>query len=270
MQTSYSQVPSPAYAGMLANAGFKDIITAIASTRQLEQVVVTTAADEEDFTVTINGTDFTYTSDTSGTKAEITAGLKALIDAGSEPVLVEDDEVDTLLIESTDHDLGFTISVADETTGVLTLTQLVAQEQAIGFGKFVVLDSRVAVDPHTGRDNACRLPRLAADITGLQSLGFALADITKVTRTTDPYGGYSAGEAVAVVRKGPVWVEVEDVANVAKGGAVYVRHAATGSEELGAVRATDDSADTDPLPNGAAQFTGQVSGSLAVVELNLP
>ena len=63
---------------------------------------------------------------------------------------------------------------------------------------------------------------------------------------------------------------VEDVASVAKGGSVFVRHIATGSESLGAIRAVDDGADTDAIPNGAAAFTGQVSGNLAVVEWNLP
>lgn len=272
MQLSYSETPAEAFAGKLADCSFHDIISAVCATRQLAQVVVTTAANEEDFTVTINGTDFTYTSDTSGTKAEITAGLKALIDAGSEPVLVEDDEVDTLLIESTDHDTGFTITVTDETTGVLTLTELVAQEQSIEFGKVVVEDERVSVDANTGKISGCRLPRQSADVTGGKILGVAIADTSRVTRTTEPYGGYGAGEAIPVLRKGRIWMEVEDVATVAKGGVVYVRSTATGSEELGAIRAADDSSDTDPVANGAAEFTGQKISALdlAVVEWNLP
>lgn len=267
-QTSYSENPSAAFAGLRADTGFGDVVSAICGTRQLAQVVVTTAADSEDFTITINGTDFVYTSDTTATKAEISAGLKTLIDAGSEPVLVEDDEVDTLLIESTDHDTGFTITVTDETTGVLTLTELVAQEQAIAFGRVVCLDERVATDPNTGKAEGCRLPRLATDITGGKVFGISLADTSKVTRTTAPLGGYSPGEAVPILRRGRIWVEVEDVGSVARGGSVYVRHVATGSEELGAIRAADDGSDTDPLTG--AVFTGQVSGSLAVVELNLP
>lgn len=270
MQLTYNANPSAAFPGLIADTSFRDVISAICGTRQLAQIVVTTAADSEDFTVTINGTDFVYSSDTDGTKTEIRDGLKALIDAGSEPVTTESVSTDTLLVESSDHDTGFTITVTDETTGVLTLTELVAQEQAIGFGRVVVLDERLDVDPLTGKDEGCRLPRLATDITGGKTLGVAIADTSLVTRTSSPQGGYDPGAAVPVLRRGRIWMEVEDVASVARGGAVYVRHAASGSEELGAIRATDDSADTDPIPNGAAQFTGQVSGNYAVVEWNLP
>lgn len=43
-----------------------------------------------DYTITINGTDFTFTTDATPTVAEITAGLETLIDAGSENVKATD------------------------------------------------------------------------------------------------------------------------------------------------------------------------------------
>ena len=98
----------------------------------------------------------------------------------------------------------------------------------------------------------------------------AIASEQKRTNETDPYGGYNAGESIPILRKGRVWMHVEDVSSVAKGGLVYVRSVATGSEKLGAIRAADDGSDTDPVANGAALFTGQKSGDLAVVEWNLP
>lgn len=272
MQTSYNELPNAAFAGLVLDTGFKDIISRIAASRQLEQVVVTTAANAEIFTVTINGNAYAYTSDASATKAEISAGLKALIDAGSEDVTVTDDLTDTLLIESNDHDNGFTISVTNPATGVLTLTQLVAQEQSIAFGMVVVEDERVDVDANTGKVEGCRLPRLATDFSGRKVFGVAVADTSKITRGTTPYGGYSAGEALPVLTRGRIWMPVEDVATVAKGGLVYVRHVATGTENLGGIRAADDGSDTEVMDAQQCQFTGQkvTALNLAVVEWNMP
>lgn len=272
MQTAYNNNPGAAFPGLLFDTGFKDIISRIAATRQLEQVVVTTADDTQTFTVTIDGTDYAYLSDGSATKAEISAGLKVLIDAGSDNVTVTDDLTDTLLIESNDHDTGFTLAVAATGAGVLTATQLVAQEQAIAFGMVVVEDERVADSPLMGAREGCRLPRLSTDFSNRKMLGAAIADTSMVTRGTTPFGGYSAGEAVPVLKKGRIWMPVEDVATVAVGGLVYVRHIATGTENLGGIRAADDGADTEVLDAQQALFTGQKVAALniAVVEWNLP
>ena len=94
MQLTYNANPNAAIAGLLFDTGFKDVISRIAATRQLEQVVVTTEYNSEIFTITIDGTAYAYTSDGSATKAEISAGLKALIDAGSADVTVTDDLAD--------------------------------------------------------------------------------------------------------------------------------------------------------------------------------
>lgn len=261
MQTVVNESPSVAIAGMLADAGPHEVVSPVCATLQLEQVVVTTEDNSQDFTVTINGSDYTYTSDASATKAEISAGLKAAIDAGGESVQVTDDLTDTLLIESTDHDAGFTIAVAAGGSGVLTLTSLVSQEQTIEFGKVVVRDEQLG-------NGFCRLPRQATDITGNHAYGIAKSDTSRVTRTTAPYGGYNAGDAISVVRKGRIWVEVEDYASVVDGGAVYVRFAASGTEELGSIRTDADTADAAILPG--AKFYGVAVGTMAVVELNIP
>lgn len=262
MQTAVNASPAAAFAGMCADAGPSSVVSPVAATRQLEQVVATTAANSEVFTVTINGSAATFTSDASGTKVEITAGLKLAIDALGEAVEVTDDLTDTLLIESTDHDDGFTISVTNPATGVLTLTSLLAQEQAIEFGKCVVRDERVT----TGLN--CRLPRQATDLSGNHAFGIALADTSLETRSAAPLAGYNAGMAVSVLRKGRIWVEVEDYASVVDGAAVYVRHAASGTEELGSIRTDADTADATVLPG--AKFYGVAVGSLAIVELNIP
>jgi hypothetical protein len=268
MQTSYSNTPGVAFAGLIADTNYQDIVSKLCATRQLEQVVVTTAANEEVFTITINGNAYAYTSDGTATKAEISAGLKALIDAGSEGVTVTDDLADTLLIESDSYDEGFTITVTNPLTGVLTLTSLVDQEDAIPFGSVVVEDERVSADPLTGARQGIRLPRTATDVTTLgRTQGVAVADTSKVATAE----GYVAGEAVPVLKKGRIWMAVEDVASVALGGLVYVRVAATGTQKLGAIRAADDGANTDVLPYASAHFTGQKNTALglAVVEWNV-
>jgi len=63
------------------------------------------------YTVTINGTGYDYTSDGTATALEIIAGLKAAIDAGSEPVIVIDNLDGTAQIYSDDGSLPFSISV---------------------------------------------------------------------------------------------------------------------------------------------------------------
>jgi len=280
MQIAYNAIPNEAFAGMLYDSSLvRDIITRINAAKQLWQVVVTTADDSKIFTVTINGTAYAFTSDASATKAEISAGLKALIDAGSSDVTVVDDLTDTLYIENNSYDTEKVLTVSATGSGVLTATELIDHDDSIQFGA-VVVDDPIAVsglvgavaDPYTGKRDTCRLPRLATDFSGRKVLGVAIADTSLVTRSTDPFGGYNAGEAVPILRKGRVWMYVEDVASVATGGLVYVRHVATGTERLGNIRAADDGADTEVLDAQQAQFTGQkiTSLNLAVVEWNLP
>ena len=63
-------------------------------------------------------------------------------------------------------------------------------------------------------------------------------------------------------------METGEVSSVARGGSVYVRYSASGTEELGTFRTDADTSDAAVLPG--AKFTGQTSGDLAVVELNQP
>lgn len=276
MQTTHSENPSVAIAGMLADSGAKDIISRVNAAKQLFSVVVTTEYNEQVFTVTIDGTAYEYTSDASATKAEIAAGLKALIDAGDDDVtttLFQTSEAnDSFYLENNSFENELTVTITNPANGVLTLTELVDHEDAIQFGAVVVDDDRQTADALDGALLQCRLPRLNTDVTSRRVLGVALADVSKVTRTSAPYGGYSAGESVPVLRKGRIWMYVEDVASVAMGGLVYVRSTASGSESLGAIRAADDGTDTDPIDSNAAHFTGQkiTASNLAVVEWNLP
>lgn len=272
MQTSYSNQPANAFSGMLADISYQDVVSRIASAHQLFSVVVTTEYNSEIFTVTIDGTAYAYAADSTATKGEIAAGLKALIDAGSADVTVTlfttSTSNDSFYLENNSLDAAITVSVTNPAHGVLTLAELITFGQSIPFGRFVCEDERVAADSLTGKREGCRLPRVNADVTSRKIVGVAIADTSKVAGAS----GYAIGESVPVVRKGRVWVHVEDVASVAAGGLVYVRSTAGVGENLGDCRAADDSTDTDPIDSNAAQFTGQkiAALNLAVVDLNLP
>jgi len=272
MQTAHNTNPGVAVAGMFTDSGPKDVISRINAAQQLFSVVVTTEYNAEIFTVTIDGTAYAYTSDGSATKAEISAGLKALIDAGSDDVTVVDDLTDTLTIENNSFDTEITVTITNPANGVLTLTELVDHEDSIQFGAVVVESEQTDAETLTGKRDSCRLPRLATDFSDRHMLGVAMADVSKELRSSAPYGGFSAGEAVPILTRGRIWMTVEDIATVAQGGLVYVRHIATGTESLGAIRAADDGGDTEVLDAQQARFTGQKDSTLelAVVEWNLP
>jgi len=79
---------------------------------QADQAVlsVLTAVDSTDYTTTINGTIFTFTSGVSATPLTIAAGLKIAIDAGTEPVIVTDNIDGTLDVDPTVAGVAFTIT----------------------------------------------------------------------------------------------------------------------------------------------------------------
>lgn len=276
MQTSFSNQNAAAVAGMLADSGFRDVISRANMANQLFSVEADTPENAADFVVTIDGTDYTYTSDSTATVAEIAAGLKALIEAGDADVTLTlfttDAANDSFYIENNSLTTEISVSITNPSSGVLILTELVDFDDVIQFGAVVVESESLSADALTGKRVGCRLPRLATDFSSRHVLGVALGDFTREVRSSSPYGGYDAGEMVGILRKGRIWMSVEDVASVSEGGLVYVRHVASASEQLGAIRAADDGADTEVLDAQQARFTGQKdsTNSLAVVEWNLP
>lgn len=93
--------------------------SAVAQTRIL---TVADVQDSTEYSVTINGTEFTFTSDASATNLEIAAGLDAAINAGTEPVTSTDnlDGTFTLVADVAGTAFGLTHSVGlltqDDTT----------------------------------------------------------------------------------------------------------------------------------------------------------
>ena len=118
-------------------------------------------------------------------------------------------------------------------------------------------------------DGRCRLPTAAGDITGGTALGISRYRATSMVNW--PAGQtvpYPQGVTVPVVRRGPVWVKVEEA--VAPGDAVFVRHASgAGGTALGAFRKSADTATAAQLP-GAVYLDTAAANGLARVDLNLP
>jgi len=129
----------------------------------------------------------------------------------------------------------------------------------------------VAVAQATGSDYPKQLGRLPNSETDL-ILGIAVADQNRAQDPSVSEPVYPAQSALGLMRQGRIYARVEG-APVA-GAAVFVRHAAPGSEQLGALTTVDD-ANTVALP-GARFLSGpqnlDVGGStvqVAVVELEI-
>lgn len=87
--------------------------------RQVDEVTLTpVVANTQTYTVTINGTDYTYTSDADATAAEITAGLDTAI--GSPAGITVTDNTGTLTVEVTTPGTAWSISVSSNLAQVNT------------------------------------------------------------------------------------------------------------------------------------------------------
>lgn len=84
-------------------------------TASVSEVEATSDADDGTYTITINGTAFSYAA-SGDTAAEIVAELFALVDAGSEPVTMVDNADGTFSISADDPETEFTLSVTANIT----------------------------------------------------------------------------------------------------------------------------------------------------------
>lgn len=133
------------------------------------------------------------------------------------------------------------------------VTRINESESAVPFGVFVTKGSA---------EGTAVLPEAATDITGLTGLGVVLRSHTQ------PRGeGYAAGDPLPVIKKGRVWVPVEDVVEAET--EAFVRFVADAGEQQGAFRSDSDGTDAVALP-GAKFVTDALAGELALLDLNLP
>lgn len=121
-------------------------------------ITVDTAANSTDYTITINGTAFTVTSDSDATDAEIATALRAAINAGSEPVTASGTGADVILtadVSGTAFSAVFTGT--NMSLGALTAAATIAAdlaaiqlENANWYG--VILTDRASADAQAAID----------------------------------------------------------------------------------------------------------------------
>lgn len=80
-------------------------------------------------------------------------------------------------------------------------------------------------------------------------------------------GVLAAKEAVSLLRKGRIYVKVEEA--VSPGDAVFVRAVAAGAEEAGSFRASADSTDCIDISANAEYLSSAEAGEFALVDINL-
>lgn len=259
MQTSVQDYMDIGLPGQLADLVNCQKLTYANNSKKLDLVTVTAA--DTTTTVTINGTAFTKTTGGSDTKAVLAAAVVALINAGSEPVTVYYTALaETFQVES--NTAGTTTTVVG--TANCSVTAQVGNSAAIGFGLVVSQDPQDT--------NKARVPINATDITASGTvLGFTIHTHT-VTQSLGASGstgstGYIIEAAMGILRKGRIYVAVEDA--VVAGGDVYVRHVVGAGEVLGACRSDADGSDASILPSAKFRSSAAIGG-IAIVEINLP
>lgn len=119
-------------------------------------------------------------------------------------------------------------------------------------------------------DNRCRLPAASSDVTSSLFAGVTIATqaIENPLSVGSPLpGGYPKNSAVSVMRKGRVWVAVEEAVTTAS--PVFVRFAAGTYSVLGMFRASADTASAAQLPK-ARYLSSAAAGGFAILEINQP
>lgn len=249
--------------GQLTGVGPVQIGSYVNNSKQLELVTVALAENATTYTVTINGTAFDFLSDGSATKAEISAGLHAAIAAGSEPV-TSVDLTETLSVQANVAGTAFTIAVSDDGAGTdLTVANQIPNQEAIGFGKFVVKDVEA------GADQKAHLPYAAAHITGNRALGFAKHDhANEQANPASDNVGYATQSSLPVLKQGQIYIEMEDAFTPASD--VYIRYVVgAAGTVLGATRTDADTSKAALLPASRIRNSGS-AGDLAIIDINLP
>lgn len=164
-----------------------------------------TAADSTAYTLTINGTPFTYNSGIGESAADITAQLKLLVDAGTEPVTFTDNLDGTFVLANNDLTTTYTLATTAEIAvdKVSTPTAVTAQETgptAVPQNVLTLIDSPVAgwdsvTNPEEGQtgtdvesDSALRLRRLqSVGIAGAGTVDAITANLRQLDGVQDAF-----------------------------------------------------------------------------------
>lgn len=256
---TYMEIGMP---GQLADLGYHDVASYINNCKKLDAVTITAANLLT--TLTINGTAFTVNSGAeSKTETELRDLMIAAVNAGVVPVTAVIKATDELYIES---DVAGTTTTVVGTTNC-SVVAVIPNELNVPFGVFVTQDLNLS---GLGADNIARLPIAGGEVTGKVALGVALLDQATenvLVSSGQTEVGYSPQSTMSILRRGRVYVKVEDA--VLAGGNVYVRHVAGAGEQLGAFRSDADGGDADVLPYSRYK-SGAGAEGLAILEIALP
>jgi hypothetical protein len=251
--------------GQLADIGPQTVNSY--NNRGVQVDTVTVVAADLETTVTIDGTPFT---DNAGggvkTVAAITDALAVLINAGSEPVVADSDGVDTITIYST----GFENAVVYLATANVTVANVVPFEQPIPFGTLIVQDPNSdvsGINPFT----TGLIDQSSSDFPAagpFSVLGVAISEFTvEVPQGSEASNGYPAGKTMSVLRRGNIYVQVEDA--VVAGGKVFARFAASGGNtQLGAFRSDADGGTAKEVA-GFRYKDSAAAGEIAILEVDV-
>jgi len=257
MQTSVSDSLTKGLPGQLADIANNEIVCAANYSKQLFKVTI--SADDTTTVVTINGTAFTFTeTGASEPKAYIAEYLAGLVNASAEPVTAYYTATnDYFTVES---DTPGTVMTVVGTTSCVAL-ELIGNAADIDFGLLVIRDIM--------NENKARVPIVATDITTSGNVLGITVNTQAVENNYQSSGspGYALDSPMSIMRKGRIYVEVEDA--VVQGGVVYVRFSASGTEKLGAFRSDADTADAAILPNAIFEISAG-AGEITIVSINFP
>ena len=273
LQTSFSIAHDVGIPGMLADTGPKEIISGLYAPRKLVSVAITAVNSAHYIvTITIGGVAvaYDYTADGSATTAEITAGLVALINAGTQPVHATGTDTPLVVEATADKDFSATynanmvetVLVASGASATASADGLTDYGAPVPAGVLLVVDDR-APSTRSQNQRPVRLPRVIADITGVVDCGVAIE-----TRSSE-LAGYRGRHMVPLMLRGRIWVFVEQA--VLAGDQAFVRYSANGAGklQLGAFRKDDDSTHAAALPYArfaTASYTTSNYGLLAQLE----
>jgi len=254
-QLAYNQEMSEAFAGLLSDSRFHEIESKIAleaisfgfglcatqanpangvKLPDTNNVVITDDAGTYtagDIVVTVNGTDVTESFDTdkNTTMTALAASIQALATVSTAAYVAGSHTI--TIVAANDVDLTVTVDVSG-ITGTMTISSIV--------GTCLDLVRGIAVHSHIANNT---LPTIGA--------------------STFEAAGYVANDAVSVLRKGQVWVEVADA--VVIDTPVYLITAGANKGKL-----TDSSSSPNILVPSAVFRSATSAAGIAKVDINLP
>lgn len=263
--TSIRQYPGKGYAGSLVGSGHV-LDTALNSRRNVAAIrtIVITAVNSFLYTVTCNGVQISYQADGSATVAEVRDGLAAaalaspffnalatLVASGSDLVLTERLPAAGAMTVALSANLAATVNTAHQ------------HETHVPAGVMVQLDdvvSSLADGPLSAK---------LADASGGLNLGITCHEPQYVDPTRTDRAVYPPYRAMSVVRRGSIYVPVENAVTPADVPAFRIT-ASGANTQLGAFRTGTDSGNAVAL-TGIARFRSAAgAGELAELSIMLP